>query len=366
MSLNSDSDERAESLGVRRPVELPEADIEAAEDLAPASDSASAQENDQATSPGEDAAAIDAQPTEEISKTDESGKAEDRPAQTASANDEPNVPPAWEAAVAASPHPGGEGDGTPPDRPKKTVLAAVAIGGAVLLAIPILLIGTGTHHGKKQRTVAADRILPADGQPPAGAFVSASPTPTPTPTPSPTPKKSKPPTKAAAANKAAAGAAKAGFTGAVNVLVKNAASGMCADVPGYGAGKVDGPVNQYQCALGASDNQVWSLGVMQGLKGPGGAPLFEIRNITDSLCMDLPYYAGQKAGSKVTEYYCRPTKSDNQLWYRTHTSGGLYRYHNYASHGLCLGVTGRSHSADQQLEIHKCGSGDDWSLPSGE
>jgi hypothetical protein len=256
----------------------------------------------------------------------------------------------------------------PPDRPKKPVLAAVAIGGAVVLAIPILLIGTGSHDGKKHRTAAAaDTVLPGDGQqPPPGAFASASPTATPSPSAS-AKKKAKPKESktADAAKKMAASAKKSGFAGVSNVLLKNAASGLCADVPGYGKGSSDGPVAQYYCALGDADNQVWSLGVMRDMKGPGGTALFTIRNTKDDYCMDLPGYSGVSSGTKVTEYYCRP-KGDNQLWYRSHTHGHLYRIRNYSSHGLCLGPTGRSHARDKQLEIHKCGSGDEWSWPSGD
>jgi hypothetical protein len=154
------------------------------------------------------------------------------------------------------------------------------------------------------------------------------------------------------------------WAGVSDVLLKNAASGLCADVPGYGRGSTDGPVAQYYCALGDADNQVWSLGVMRDMKGPGGTALFTIRNTKDDYCMDLPGYGGVGAGTKVTEYYCRP-KGDNQLWYRSHTHGSRYRIRSYSSHGLCLGPTGRSHAKDRQLEIHKCGRGDEWSWPSG-
>jgi hypothetical protein len=82
------------------------------------------------------------------------------------------------------------GDEMPPDRPNKPVLAAVAIGGAVVLAVPILLIGTGSHHEKKHPTAAAaDTLLPGLGQQPPGAFVPSTPTPTSSPTPSASTKK---------------------------------------------------------------------------------------------------------------------------------------------------------------------------------
>ena len=357
MAFKSGSGERAESLGVRRPVELPETDIDAAGDLAPAD---SEPESGEAAGKGQ-----------ENADAEETAEAKEPPAETAEqAKGGPNNATATDIAVAATGADGdgdGDGDGMPPDRPKKPVLAAVAIGGAVVLAIPILLIGTGSHHAKKhQTTAAADNVLPGDGQPPAGAFTSTSPTPTPTPSPSASAKKkAKQDKKGTVAKKSAASPKKGVWAGVSNVLLKNAASGLCADLPGYGNGSVNGKVAQYYCALGNADNQVWSLGVMRDMKGPGGTALFLIRNTKDNLCMDLPYYSGVSAGTKVTEYNCRP-KGDNQLFYRSHTHGNLYRIRNYSSHGLCLGPTGRSHAQDTQLEVHKCGSGDEWSWPSGE
>ncbi|MFB9833001.1 hypothetical protein [Actinoallomurus acaciae] len=72
--------------------------------------------------------------------------------------------------------------GMPPGRPKKPVLAAAGIGGAILLAIPILLVGRGSHDHEKQRTDAAGNMLaPGGGQQPPGAFVPASPSATASP-----------------------------------------------------------------------------------------------------------------------------------------------------------------------------------------
>jgi hypothetical protein len=176
MSNQSGSGERAESLGVRRPVELPEADIDEAADLAPAEGSG---ESDASADEAEDEAAGSSPDQSEDAAVPEDG--------TESASAKEETAPAQALVVAARPDTAeGVDDGPPPDRPKKPVLAAVAIGGAVVLAIPILLIGTGSHDGKKHRTApAADRVLLGDGQqPPPGAFVSNSPTPTPSASPS--------------------------------------------------------------------------------------------------------------------------------------------------------------------------------------
>jgi hypothetical protein len=180
MSNQSGSGERAESLGVRRPVELPEADIDAAGDLAPAEGSG---ESDTSADKTEDEAAGSSSDQSEDAAAPEDG--------TEGATAKEDAAPAQAIVVAAQPDTAeGVDDGPPSDRPRKPVLAAVAIGGAVVLAIPILLIGTGSHDGKKHRTApAADRVLLGDGQqPPPGAFVSNSPTPTPTPSASPSEK----------------------------------------------------------------------------------------------------------------------------------------------------------------------------------
>lgn len=165
MAPNSESGGNAEPLGVRRQIELPEVNTEA-DDLAPNADT---RPETAADRPETGSATVDT--------------GESRP-EGATASSEKEEQHALATGVTVPGPPGGvQNDGLPPDRPNKPVLAAVAIGGAVVLAIPILLIGMGSHDGKKHRTaVAADRVLPGDGQqPPPGAFVSTSPTTTPTP-----------------------------------------------------------------------------------------------------------------------------------------------------------------------------------------
>lgn len=159
---------------------------------------------------------------------------------------------------------------------------------------------------------------------------------------------------------------RAGFAGVSGVLVKNAATRMCADIPNYGKGEVNGPVNQYPCTMGDADNQVWSLAALQTPKGPHGVSLFQIRNAKDELCMDLGEYGARPAGTKLAEFSCHPTTKDNQLWYLSKAPGGGHRIHNLASHGLCMGPENRAKAgAAAHLEIHPCGRGDTWSWSRG-
>jgi hypothetical protein len=187
VSSTPGSGDRADSLGVRRPVQLPETDIEAAGDLTPAAGSEAGPEDGEVASAGE---------SENPSGEAESGSGaagageKESPAESAAQEKkEGDADPLTRAAAGAVTPPvagDGAGDGMPPDRPKKPVLAAVAIGGAVVLAIPLLLIGTGSHDGKKHRTAnAADTVLPGGGQAPSGAYTSTSPSATPTPSHSP-------------------------------------------------------------------------------------------------------------------------------------------------------------------------------------
>lgn len=151
-----------------------------------------------------------------------------------------------------------------------------------------------------------------------------------------------------------------------NVPLKNAMTGMCADVPNYGKGTVDGPVNQFTCNTTTGDNQLWDLVVSRPGAGPDGADLFTIRNSKDGLCLDLPNFAGQAAGTGVSEFHCRPTSADNQLWYLEKRSDGKFWIRNQSSGGQCLDVSGEHGSGgkDARLTIFGCNKRDDhvWSF----
>ena len=200
MPFPPESGDHTGALGVRRPVELPEADVDAADGLAPKASSAAEGDAGEAAAAGEKkASGTDEASGKESSGTGSSAESAEKTG-TADAKDETEAV-AQTVAVAKSPGSAtAEGDGMPPDRPKKPVLAGIAIGGAVLLAIPILLIGTGSHHGKKHPTAdAAATVLPGDGQqPPPGAYVTTSPSATPTAAPSATAKSTPKAAKSAA------------------------------------------------------------------------------------------------------------------------------------------------------------------------
>jgi hypothetical protein len=289
-----------------------------------------------------------------------------------------------------------------PGRPKKQMLAAAAIVGSLLVAVPFAVLAMNSGDGKKQTDTALaanDRtVLGNDGvvSPPPGAFTPASPTHAPPVSPSaaakPKPKATTaaPPdavavapaqTKAAAPKSttkpaAAAPAATAkpqtkttstGFAGLSNVLLKNTASGHCADIPNYGNGTLNGPVREYYCRPGTGDNQMWNLSVTQKGAGPGSANLFLIRNVKDGYCMDLPNYGANGAGTKVTEYHCDGSFNDNQLWWLDKRSDGSYWIRNYSSNQLCLDVTGHRDTAlDLNLTLYTCSDSDDqnWTFTS--
>ncbi|MCW2863154.1 MAG: hypothetical protein JWP48_4862, partial [Actinoallomurus sp.] len=179
MSSNSDS-ERTEPLEIRRPVELPTVDTESADDLTPAS--GPEPEDDRSASGSAAEVSADSGDTDPASEDAKEAEPGTRPEDASPSGDEEQSPVAAQE-VAPSGAGADKGDGPPADRPKKPILAAVAIGGAVLLAIPVLLIGRGSHDDKGYRSAAAaGNVLPGAGQqPPVGAFVSTSPSVTPTP-----------------------------------------------------------------------------------------------------------------------------------------------------------------------------------------
>ncbi|WP_433190366.1 RICIN domain-containing protein [Actinoallomurus sp. CA-150999] len=450
MSSQSGSGDRTKSLGVRRPVEVPEADMEGAADLAPASGAASVDEPGPASAPASAEEQTPADGSASESENDRSaaaggestdagagGSADESSegsgdAQTPAASpDEATEPAADEKAgkkddkaaekdEAAGPAADGKaakeddkaakkekrtawlrnvavapaasdgataaGDEMPPDRPRKPVLAAVAIGGVVLLSIPILLVGTGSHDGKKQRTTAAaDRVMAGGGQAAAGAYVSTSPTPTTSASASATPKKgtkageaTSKATTAAGKHEADTGKGQVGvlrngrgptgpkFSTVTRVLLHNTMTGLCADVPGYGNGSIEGPINQFTCTRSNSDNQLWDLVVNMKGGGPHGADLFTIRNSKDNYCFDLPGAGPAPARTSLSENLCYPGLSDNQMWYLDERSSGHFWIRNYVSHKLCLDVSGYygSGGKDARLTLFPCDPKDDhiWSF----
>ncbi|NUO40745.1 MAG: ricin-type beta-trefoil lectin domain protein [Streptomyces sp.] len=277
--------------------------------------------------------------------------------------------------------------------PKKPMLAAAAIVGALLIGVPFLVAGQGDKDERSSDRTdnAAGTVLDSDRIPHASqSYATEAPSPSastsPSPSESPEEKRSKDPGRAPVAepkqaaptvteskkteSKKATTLSAAeklrrqanAASSARTVLVRNSTTGLCADVPDYGNGKIDGPVNQYPCNGTAGDNQLWNLEVVEATGGPEGASLFLIRNSKDKYCMDLPYYGSAATGTNVTEYYCRAT-ADNQLWWLDPRSDGSYWIRSYSSNNLCLGLEGGASAGnDAHLEIGGCGSADRWTI----
>ncbi|MFG2963398.1 RICIN domain-containing protein [Streptomyces sp. NPDC048288] len=147
---------------------------------------------------------------------------------------------------------------------------------------------------------------------------------------------------------------------AYSVLLRNATTKKCADIPGYDKGSSNGPVREYTCDQTSADNQLWNLEVRYPKGGPGSAALFQIRNVKDQLCMDLPDYGSARLSAPITEYKCDGTKADNQLWWIDKQPSGDYWIRNFASNNLCLDVAGFSTGVnDTNLTLYYCSNDDD-------
>ncbi|WP_327270466.1 RICIN domain-containing protein [Streptomyces sp. NBC_01218] len=299
-------------------------------------------------------------------------------------------------------------------RPRKAMLAAAALAGSVLLAVPFLLAGD-KHDDDHDNVESADYQagttlqdrLPDDGAGVPGAYAAESPKPSvlPSSSASPTAKAQtggelpvvhpggaadrqepigaaspSPSPKAAAAPKAkakAAGTPKAeptterkAATAAAHpsisrVLIKNLKTQMCADLPAFGKGTSTGPVNQSTCNSNSDDNQIWTLDMRYPNTSPKGGDLYQIRNVTDGLCMDLPGYGSNGITTPISEYPCNGTTADNQLWWLDPRAGGYYWIRSFSSNGLCLDVASANGTGrDSRLTIFPCSDSDDhrWSF----
>ncbi|MCX4736235.1 RICIN domain-containing protein [Streptomyces sp. NBC_01363] len=140
------------------------------------------------------------------------------------------------------------------------------------------------------------------------------------------------------------------------VLLKNAHSGMCADVSGYGKGAVNQPIMQYYCDGTDKDNQLWSMSVRGAGQGPGGADLVLFANVKDGLCLDVPMFGAQPPATKLIEARCDGSTRDNQLWWLDPVADGTVRVRNYASNHLCMEVKDDSMARATQLQLDDCGT----------
>jgi Ricin-type beta-trefoil lectin domain len=145
-----------------------------------------------------------------------------------------------------------------------------------------------------------------------------------------------------------------------NILLYNTTTHKCADIPGYDKGSINGPVEEYTCDGTSNDNQLWNLQVRYPKQGPSGTALFQIRNVKDQFCMDLPNYGAAPLHSPITEYTCDGTTADNQLWWIDKQDDGGYWIRNYASDNKCLDVAGYSTGGDgTKLTLFNCTNTDD-------
>ncbi|MEU5281047.1 RICIN domain-containing protein [Streptomyces asoensis] len=233
--------------------------------------------------------------------------------------------------------------------------------GALLIAVPLLVMTIGDEKDDKKvgtRNVS-DTIIDG-GDSPAGAFIAESPSPAnqreqKTPldkpeenhespkksaatTPTPGPRTVVPKSGQGVVTKKPAKKSPSTLpTILTRVLIRNNLNGTCMDIPGSSSGSVDGPIIHSTCNGSSNDNQLWNLEKRSDGAGPGSAPLFQIRNVMDSMCLDLPGFGGANAATKITEAPCGDgAPGDNQLWWLDRKSDGKWWIRNAASNNMCL------------------------------
>jgi GH24 family phage-related lysozyme (muramidase) len=145
--------------------------------------------------------------------------------------------------------------------------------------------------------------------------------------------------------------------------IQNKKTGRCADLPGFGPGRPDTPVNQYTCNFTTADNQRWRFVPRGRTQGSTGTwyNRYQIVNAKDGLCLDAPGYGDNSPGALVSEYTCRGTgdagTGDNQRWYtvvRTATDGRTGVWIVNRASRLCLDVQGLSADNDARLTLARC------------
>ncbi|MFI5617714.1 RICIN domain-containing protein [Streptomyces sp. NPDC051567] len=235
-----------------------------------------------------------------------------------------------------------------------------------LVALAVVFVMLWLAYKPQVRTAATEQIQKAE----VGAIAPSPSLPPPAPsTPAPGPSASpQPPAgsgntgqgKGGTPDKSGAPAEPEAVVPARNVLLRNLVTKKCVDIPYYDKGKLAGPIEQYTCDGTSRDNQLWDLEVRYPKQGPGGQPLFQIRNVKDQLCLDLPDYGAQPPRTEIAEYTCDGTTADNQLWWLDRQDSGAYWIRNYASNNKCLDVFGsRTGTNGTRLTLFDCVNDDD-------
>ncbi len=148
--------------------------------------------------------------------------------------------------------------------------------------------------------------------------------------------------------------------------IKNKVTGKCVDIPGFGNGRINGPVQQYTCNYTTSDNQrFWMIerGTVTAASG-NVYKQYQIKNIKDGLCLDLPGYGSNPNGTLVSEYTCAGS-TDNQYFYKVPRAvGGSWLVNTKST--KCLDVAGTAAGNDARLTLYTCSDTNDhrWTLVS--
>ncbi len=234
----------------------------------------------------------------------------------------------------------------------RTVGEAAASGGGSAAASPDAASVEAHLTGRKPSTDPLTASAPASGSAASPSAKKPANPPAEKKVPLPGPSEAATP-KAKERKAAAAGGSSDLPTVLTRVLLQNNTNNTCVDVPGFSNGSADGPVIHAECNGTTADNQLWNVEKKYGSAGPGGVPLFQIRNVKDSLCLDLSQYGARPGATKVQEFPCNGTTADNQLWWLDKQADGKYWIRNFASRSQCLDSYANDQE-DKQLIIWPC------------
>ncbi|MET9553753.1 RICIN domain-containing protein [Streptomyces sp. NPDC006645] len=146
-----------------------------------------------------------------------------------------------------------------------------------------------------------------------------------------------------------------------DLLIKNKKFGSCLDVPGHGKGRQEARVQDWlACDPSKTDNQRWILHRTHKGVGTGGSDLYVIRNAKDRMCLDIYGESAGRVSAPVTQYGCKPTLADNQLWWFDKRPNGTYWIRNQKSGDMCLDLSRTDKkSANGGVTLYPCNDDDD-------
>jgi hypothetical protein len=235
-------------------------------------------------------------------------------------------------------------------------LGVVGVAAAAVIIVPLIMVGS-SGSGEVQNGAAS---ATAEGR-------NRTPSATLEPSPTHSTAGALPPSSPAVSTSGAPKSRTKSGIPSGEVRINNKKYGFCLDLPGTGKATTNTPVQDGTCRASGKGNQGWILDLASDGSG-SGADLYLIRDAKSGLCLDLGGYGSVAIASPVGLFDCNSSDKDNQLWQLDKRPNDTYWIRNQKSGSMCLDVARvNKKAAHANVTLFTCSDLDDhqWRFSKG-